>query len=369
VAAKLQYLLGFLREGGSGMRLVSVVVAVGVVTASVIAIAAASTGDATPQRLDAKIITAGNGKIALVDPASSWLISVNPDGSGRRLLARCGRSFTACVIRAFVWSPNGRRLLFFRASGLRTYSSYSLYVVEADGHNVRRLVSCGHCGLIVGSRAAWSPNGSSIAFSATNGLFVVDVNGGLARRLTRGLDFDPAWSPNGSKIVFSRGDSLYAVNPDGSALTKLTSVGRHAADPAWSPDGKQLTFDGPDQIYVVDADGSHQRLLLDGSRGSGPGTPSWSPDGTRILFFNTPGTPGAFTAEVWVMKPDGTDQRRLYHSGCCVGSWFPPIWSPNGKSIAISADSAGGVLVMNSDGTDGRTLSRRPSDIAWQPIR
>ena len=333
-----------------------------------------SSGAATPEssspRAEAQI---RNGKIAVVDPRSSQLISVNPDGSARRVLARCATSITpapACSIRAFAWSPNGRRLLFFRAvRGSRSYS-YSLYVVDADGRNVRRLANCGHCGLISGSGAAWSPNGSSIAFSGTNGVFLVDVERGVTRRLTRCgcIDLDPAWSPNGSKIVFARGDSLYTVNPDGSALTKLTSVPGFASDPAWSPDGRQLTLGGIDQIYVVDADGSNLTLLLDGSRGSGPGVPSWSPDGTGILFFNTPGTPGAFTAEVWVMKPDGTDQRRLYHSGCCVGWWSPPIWSPDGKSIAFSADSAGGVLVMDRDGTRLRKLSARPSDLAWQRI-
>ena len=332
-------------------------VVVGVVSAAALVAAVAFTSGATP----------GNGKIAFVGSIRSpWLVSVNPDGSGRRVLARCPAS-VACPIRGFAYSPNGRRVLFFRApSGTE---SYSLYVVEADGRNLRRLASCGHCGLIVGSQAAWSPNGLTIAFSATNGLFVADVKSGKARRLTRGPDFDPVWSPGGSKIAFSRGLALYTVNPNGSELAKLTSVGGRVSDPTWSPDGKRLAFDGPDQIYVVDADGSHQTLLLDGSRGSGPGVPSWSPDGTRILYFNTPGTPGAFTAEVWVMNADGTDKRRLYHSGCCVGWWSPPLWSPNGRSIAFSADSAGGVLVMNDDGTQLRTLSGTPSDVAWQPLR
>jgi TolB protein len=347
------------------MRLVALLVAAGVLIAGTIAVAAASTGG------QAELGAAENGQIALVESMSSVLSSVNPDGSARRVLARC-RESSMCRIRTFAWAPNGLRLFFFRAESQSR--SYSLYVVDADGRNVRRLARCGYCGLIApGSRAAWSPDSSRIAFIGTNGLSIVDVRRGVTRRLTRcgspcsGLY--PAWSPDGSKIAFAREGSLYTVNPNGSALTKLTSVPPFARDPAWSPDGRQLAFEGADQIYVVDADGSHQTLLLDGSSGSGPGVPSWSPDGTRILYFNTPGTPGAFTAEVWVMNPDGTEQRRLYHSGCCVLSWSPPIWSPDGKLIAFSADSAGGVLVMTSDGTDLRTLSATPSEVAWQPMR
>jgi dipeptidyl aminopeptidase/acylaminoacyl peptidase len=314
---------------------------------------------------------AANGRIALLDPNLSLLTSVKPDGSARRVVARCRHVSTPCRIRLFAWSPNGKRLLFFRSDGDQFYV-YSLYVVDADGRNLKRLANCGFCGTPVNSGAAWSPHSTSIVYSGKNGLFVVDARRGVTRRLTRCgtscADLFPAWSPNGSKIAFTRRRSLYTVKPNGSALTKLTSA-PYASDPAWSPDGRRLTFDGPNQIYIIDADGSHQTLLLDGASGSGPNVPSWSPDGTRLLFFYTPGTPGAYTAEVWVMKPDGTERSRLYQSGCCVQTWSPPIWSPDGTSIAFSANTAGGVLVMNSDGTHLRTLSPSPSDIAWQPIR
>jgi Tol biopolymer transport system component len=291
-----------------------------------------------------------NGKIAFVDRTNT-LVVTNADGSGRRRLARCQTTITSCVIGGYAWSPNGKQLAFLRGhmGGAITASNFSLYVVKADGTGTRRLAHCGNCN--TWSRLAWAPDNLSIVFAGEDGLHLISLVGGGQRRLTdTRSDVDPAWSPSGARIAFGRGNSLYTIEPDGSGLTELATVDLQAGHPAWAPDGTKIVFDGPDQIYVVGADGSQLKLLRNGSRGSGPGTPSWSPDGRDILFFNTPGTSGAFRAEVWVMKPDGSDPRRLYRSPCCVGEWGPPVWSPNGRSIAFSADSAGGIFVMDANG-------------------
>jgi len=55
-------------------------------------------------------------------------------------------------------------------------------------------------------------------------------------------------------------------------------------------------------------------------------------------------------------------------SPCCVGEWYPPIWSANGKSIAVSADSAGGIFLMDRNGNHRRKLSEAATEIAWQTI-
>jgi Tol biopolymer transport system component len=257
-------------------------------------------------------------------------------------------------------------------------SDLSLYVINADGSGMRRLAHCVTCGPGTDrdSRVAWSPNGTSIAFAGEDGLHLVGLSGGTKVLLTDSPgDADPTWSPSGSKIAFGRGNSLYAIKSDGSGITELATVRGQVGHPAWATDGTKIAFDnlaaGTDGIYVVGADGSQLKLLRRGSRGSGPRTPSWSPDGRHILFFSTPGRPGAYRAEVWVMKPDGSGQQRLYHSPCCLAFWYqyPPIWSPNGKSIAFSADSARGIFVMDANGRHRRQLSRSATEIAWQSIR
>ena len=322
-----------------------------------------------PRRAEAA--RAKNGKIVFVDRTNS-LVIINADGSGRRRLARCPATIADCRFDGYAWSPNGKQLAFMRGRLGIVVSDLSLYVINADGSGIRRLAHCVRCGPGI----AWSPNGASIAFVVEDGLHLVGLSSGTQVLLTHSPgDVDPAWSPSGSKIAFGRGgNSLYAIKADGSGLTKLATVGGQVDHPAWAPGGTKIVFDGPDQIYVVGADGSQLKLLRSGSPGSGPSTPSWSPDGRHILFFNTPGRPGVFRAEVWVMKPDGSGQQRLYHSPfysspCCLAFRYPPIWSPNGKSIAFSADSAGGIFVIDANGRHRRRLSRSATEIAWQSIR
>lgn len=368
--------------------------AVALLAAAVAAALAVGFGRATGGRHTSALVAASglsqvrtvaaNGKIAF-DGGTGTLQIVNPDGSGLQVVAHCRAAVAGCAILEPAWSPDGERLAFVRGhlGGPSGGSSLSLYVRNSDGGAVHRLAACGSCAQQWGGRLSWSPDGSRIAFSRDAGpsgeqsLWAVDVGSGKLQRLTTCLtrycvDIAPAWSPSGELIVFSRSakrrSSLYTVHPDGSLLAKITTVAR-AADPQWSPDGQKLAFDGNDRIYIVDADGSQLKLVLAGAAGSGPGVPTWSPDGTRLAYFNTPGRPGGFTAEVWTMKADGSGRRRLYHSACCVQGWAAPIWSPDGTKIAFAATSAGGTFVINADGNGLRLLSTAYADaLAWQRI-
>jgi len=302
-----------------------------------------------------------NGAIAFANGASE-LDVINPDGSGQRGLSRC-----ECFIFAYAWAPSGRHLAYLGAPAVTSgpYKAW-LYVVDSGGARTRRLAYCGDC--VPWSSLSWSADGSRIVFARRDGLRVVNVRTRAHRRLTKGrFDADPAWSPGGSTIAFARGNRLDTVDLHALRVVKLAGVAGMVGHPSWTRDGTRIAFDGSDGIYVVNTDGSGLTLLRAGSRGSGPGVPSWSPNDDRILFLNTPGTPGAFTAEIWTMKSDGSDQRRLYASPCCVGLWNPPIWSPDGEWIAFSADSAGGILLMDANGEHLRRLSEIPTEVAWQP--
>jgi Tol biopolymer transport system component len=344
------------------------------------------TGVATATYL---LVRGGNGKIA-VEGEYGTLLSASPNGAKLRTIAGCPAGSRPagsrnCAISEPAWSPAGGRIAFVRGrvGGPNESSRMSVYVAAPKGGGAHRLASCGGCGGQWGALLGWSPDGRWIAFSRDAGptgqeaLWVVAASGGSPHRLTDCrpawcADVDPVWSPDGHLIVFERithhggfVHRLYTIRPDGSKLRKIAD----GADPEWSPDGTRIAFDGDGGIVVANADGSDARLFYAQTKYEGPGDPSWSPDGKKLVFFNTPGAAGAFVAEVWTINADGTDQRRLYQSPCCVTNWAAPIWSPDGRMIAFAADSAGGTFVMNADGSVLRQISpEAPGSLSWQKL-
>jgi TolB protein len=117
---------------------------------------------------------------------------------------------------------------------------------------------------------AVSPDGKHIAFARVQDdghhLFVMDADGSNVRRLTpRGNPFGgvhAAWSPNGKFIVYADrvGDALeiFRIDPDGKHARRLTRLGQAATTPAVSPDMKWISFRLCDEIYWRDGKSSER---------------------------------------------------------------------------------------------------------------
>src|SRR5262249_49990592 len=141
---------------------------------------------------------------------------------------------------------------------------------------------------------AWSPDGREIAFARSRTdagnypgqtgpaqIYVVNADGTDVRRLTSAGDNDsPAWSPDGKRIAFDRGpccvaNDVYVMDADGRHQHRLTTDGKgydvFNTGPLWFPDGKTIAFAKVDQEHVgpanrsgpwvINADGSHPRRL------------------------------------------------------------------------------------------------------------
>jgi dipeptidyl aminopeptidase/acylaminoacyl peptidase len=102
-----------------------------------------------------------------------------------------------------------------------------------------------------------------------------------------------AAAQSGGTIVFQTvsGGPVYAVDADGSSLRYLTS----GMDPALSPDGQHVAFtrwEGPGHgafgsLWVINIDGSGERMVLSNVRQ--PKSPVWSPDGRQIAISTQEG--------------------------------------------------------------------------------
>ena len=94
-------------------------------------------------------------------------------------------------------------------------------VMNADGADSRDVASS----LDVQGVVDWAPDGTSIVAGATDaegpGVFIVPLDGGTVRRLTKGIASNPAWSPYGNLIVYAGPNvggrqQLLGVRPDGT---------------------------------------------------------------------------------------------------------------------------------------------------------
>jgi TolB protein len=109
----------------------------------------------------------------------------------------------------------------------------------------------------------------------------MNADGSAQTRLTSAnpaADLGPAWSPDGSKIAFSREDDIYVMNAGGSGQTPLTTGGAADVEPSWSPDGSKIAFTRGQgnnmDIFVINADGSAATAVVNGPVFDR--TPSWS---------------------------------------------------------------------------------------------
>src|SRR2546425_1060653 len=152
------------------------------------------------------------------------------------------------------WSPDGKKIAFT--------SMAEVYVMNADGSSPTPL-TYSRPDWDSADQAAWSPDGSKIALTrasfgycdpdgvcsgsgATLVISVINADGTGIHDLASGSG--AAWSPDGTRIAFRGDGGINVRNADGSSGRQVIAAigGIHLA---WSPDGAKIAFDGAIPYY------------------------------------------------------------------------------------------------------------------------
>ncbi|MDX3693962.1 amidohydrolase family protein [Streptomyces europaeiscabiei] len=227
---------------------------------------------------------------------------------------------------------------------------------------------------------ALSPDGRSIAFAALNSLWLAGTSGGRPPRMlrksppTRWL-LAPSWAHDGESLVYADDrDGLLGVyrhDPATGEETALATGGR--VMPALSPDGQRLAcLDMAGRLVVRDLASGEERVLVAPLGGGGiPGRPSWSPDG-RYLALCDRNRLGARFREGYnliriVDATTGADRLHAVAPHTSIADRYDsgPVWSPDGRLLAVIVESALCLLPVTPDGTPRgklRTLTTEPAD-------
>ena len=197
----------------------------------------------------------------------------------------------------------------------------------------------------------WSPDGQRIAFrsnrSGSYNLYLMDADGRNVRRLTShgGNDHDPSWLPDGRSFVFTsdrdRGyghfDLYRYFLADGSVERLTNSFEGYAFMPSVSPDGNWVAFVAT--TFPIERAWSNQVHVLEiATKQTWPFDataygcwPNWSPDGQTIahvsLIGDTPST--IHTVNSFGEDPESIPgEPALWH--------YYPDWSPDNRLLAIA---------------------------------
>jgi Tol biopolymer transport system component len=295
-------------------------------------------------------------------------------GKPRRVVATKSRGKAASRVWV-TWSPHSSELAFSDVGGI--------FVIRQNGRGLYRINA-------FGDFPEWSPQGSTIAFDGRGSIYSVESSGRGLRQLTdSSRDDSSEWSPDGSRIVFIRGSSglrvadeigVYVIDASGKRLSRLGT----GYDPHWSPDGRSVLYLhetgklGGTAIMIAAADASSTRKVAEGVGAS------WSPSGTTIAFMRYDyrqedhGAGGivtvAYRSTLYVSAIDGSNRRALASRSLDANNelYDGSSWSPDGRSIALTASRDEGSSIVLVDPVTGqtRTLDKSGTDayqVAWSP--
>ena len=179
-----------------------------------------------------------------------------------------------------------------------------------------------------------------------------------------------------TRVVFVRQiqsgiKEICQVDRDGAGVFPLTNYKSLTISPSVAPDGRlaYVTYKGgsPEIWGQRKPGGAHVRLYpLAGKPEGHCFCPVWSPDGKRLALVQ--GDRRGNT-DIVILDVDSGRVRRLTDSNCINTD---PTWNPAGTTLAFTSDRAGGpqIFLMEEDGSNVRRLTQEGNyngSPVWSP--
>lgn len=247
-------------------------------------------------------------------------------------------------VSSVAMSPDGRNVAYVvslpraqeedTTAGARAYAE--LWVVPTAGGAPRAIVQRP---ATAGGPAAWSADGSQIAYVLRSQIHIMPAGGGTARTIATATPVIAIqWSPDGKHLAYTsrvpeaaslverrrRGDDvvvaslsdkpvqLFVQAVDGGAARAVTPANNTVRDFTWSPTGGMLAVQLTEtsdadadlvfrKLYVVTMDGTMTLLPTQGKLGS----MAWSPDGTRLAYAGATTLSDPLAQSVFVRSHNG----------------------------------------------------------------
>jgi Tol biopolymer transport system component/predicted Ser/Thr protein kinase len=291
-------------------------------------------------------------------------------GSERKLIDIAGPVyFSGYDIMSLTWSPDGEWLAYPEKS----VPDEPVRIVRLSVRTLEKQPLTSPPGGTLGDRwPVYSPDGTHLAFVRSSGtifggidVFVQPAQPGEARRLTSQGYPDVSsltWTPDGDAIVFSADGRILRVGLSGGEPEPLAGVGQGANGP--SIRGRRMVFaqvrSYPLDIWRVPGleapPGERTPQKLIASSGNDR-QPVYSPDGRRIALSSD----RAGEMNIWTCESDGSKPVQVTEFGAHTGS---PSWSPDGRRIAFDSQERGNWNIYTVDAAGGvpRQLTQEPSD-------
>jgi Tol biopolymer transport system component len=194
------------------------------------------------------------------------------------------------------YSPSGTQIAFARDAFDSSFNeTTTIELVSSTGGSLTDLSASPFTNAAGGGKLSYSPDGKTIAYATSGGIFTIPVAGGSPHQLTTDDDGSPIYSADGKTIYFAR--SAYSQNADDQQPSPVHPSSNDVSE-LWS-----MNADGSGAAVIQEGD--YENLALTTPKSASTSTTK-STTGPTTSRTTTSATTTGVTTTVAAPKATGT---------------------------------------------------------------